>query len=114
MGNDWCIENDFAAQAELGIAERKREEDMFATWDAEREEYIIRLERQLAELRKVIVHVYNSGYHAGHHYTVEGGYADIHSQDMDTYQADVVCELIEDLIGSQARAEVERVLEGVV
>ena len=50
MSDDWCIENDFVAQKELGLIEKKREEDRFADLDVKREKYIIELERQLAEL----------------------------------------------------------------
>lgn len=41
--------------------------------------------------------VYNSGYHAGHHDTVEGGYTHIYPQDMDDYHEDVVMEILEEL-----------------
>ena len=41
--------------------------------------------------------VYNSGYHAGHHDTVEGGYAHVYPQDMDDYHEEVVMEILEDL-----------------
>lgn len=41
--------------------------------------------------------VYNSGYHAGHHDTVEGGYTHVYPQDMDDYHEDVVIEILEDL-----------------
>lgn len=57
------------------------------------------------EIEKII-HIYNSGYHAGHHDTVEGQYTDILSCDMDTYHEDVVRGLIEELgIGQGASKE---------
>ena len=52
-------------------------------------------------LKEVAVHIYNSGYNAGHHYTVEGGYVDIHSSDMNTYHAEEVAELLAALVGEE-------------
>lgn len=49
------------------------------------------------ELKKLMIHIYNSGYHAGHHDTVEGGYSNIFPCDMETYHEEVVSELIEEL-----------------
>lgn len=43
------------------------------------------------------VHVYNSGYEAGHHDTVEGGFTPIHHSDKDAYHEDQVLEILEDL-----------------
>jgi len=43
------------------------------------------------------VHVYNSGYEAGHHDTVEGGFTPIHFSDQDTYHEELVLEILEDL-----------------
>ena len=57
------------------------------------------LEAEVAALKGASVHIYNSGYHAGHHYTVEGGYVDIHPSDMDTYHAEEVAELLAALVG---------------
>ena len=57
------------------------------------------LHAELAALKDAAVHIYNSGYHAGHHYTVEGGYVDIHSNDMDSYHAEEVAELLAALVG---------------
>lgn len=37
-----------------------------------------------------LVRLYNSGYKAGHHDTVEGGYAGIFDCDMDSYHQDDV------------------------
>ena len=56
---------------------------------------------ELATLNDAAAHSYNSGYHAGHHYTVEGGYVDIHSSDMDTYHAEEVAELLAALVGEE-------------
>lgn len=49
------------------------------------------------------VHIYNSGYHAGHHDTVEGGYVDIHPSDMDSYHAEEVSELLAALVGEEGK-----------
>ena len=57
---------------------------------------------------KDIIHIYNSGYHAGHHNTVEGRYTDIFSCDMDTYHEDVVFDLIAELDGHEPK---ERMIE---
>jgi hypothetical protein len=43
-----------------------------------------------------MVRLYNQGYKAGHHDTVEGGYVDIFDCDMSTYHDDVVREIITD------------------
>ena len=59
------------------------------------------LKAELAALKDAAVHIYNSGYHAGHHCTVEGGYVDIHSSDMDTYHAEEVAELLAALVGEE-------------
>ncbi len=60
-----------------------------------------RLREEVSALKVVVIHVYNSGYHAGHYYTVEGGYVDIHSNDMDTYHAEEVSELLAALVGEE-------------
>ena len=60
-----------------------------------------RLKVEIAALKVAAVHIYNSGYHAGHHYTVEGGYVDIHPSDMDTYHAEEVAELLAALVGEE-------------
>ena len=57
------------------------------------------MREEMRALEKASVHIYNSGYHAGHHHTVEGGYVDIHSSDMDTYHAEEVAELLAALAG---------------
>ena len=41
-----------------------------------------------------IIHIYNSGYKAGHHDTAEGQYVDILPCDMNTYHEDVIREMI--------------------
>lgn len=48
----------------------------------------------MARLEELAVHIYNSGYHAGHHDTVECCYVDIHPNDMGTYHAEEVAELL--------------------
>lgn len=44
----------------------------------------------------LLIRIYNTGYKAGHHYTVEGGYADIFECDMETYHAEEVEEMVEE------------------
>ena len=75
--------------------------DAFDVEDALKEfhsDYATLLARHNA-LVDAVVHIYNSGYHAGHHYTVEGGYVDIHPSDMGTYHAEEVAELLAALVG---------------
>ena len=45
--------------------------------------------------KAILVRLYNSGYKAGHHDTVEGQYTDIFEIDMDSYHKDDVDEIIE-------------------
>jgi len=49
--------------------------------------------REVKKLEAAQVRLYNAGYRAGHHDTVEGQYIDILDVDMDTYHADVVAEI---------------------
>ena len=65
----------------------------------EYEERIKNLKEELAELKEAAAHIYNSGYHAGHHDTVEGRYVDIVPTDMDTYHAEEIAELLAALVG---------------
>ena len=53
-----------------------------------------RMEITSTDLLAFVVGVYNQGYKAGHHDTVEGGYVDIFDCDMNTYHEDVVREII--------------------
>ena len=46
--------------------------------------------------QELIAYLYNMGYKAGHHDTLEGTYIDIFRQDMSTYHSDVVSEWLED------------------
>lgn len=62
---------------------------------------VVKLEAEVVSLREAAVHIYNSGYSAGHHYTVEGSYVDIHSSDMDSYHAEEVAELLAALVGEE-------------
>ena len=62
-----------------------------------------KLRKDLAALKEAAVHIYNSGYNAGHHFTVEGSYVDIHSSDMDSYHAEEVAELLDALVGEEGR-----------
>jgi hypothetical protein len=55
-----------------------------------------RLERE--RLLPLFVRVFNAGYQAGHHETVEGGFADVHESDKETYHSDVVAELLGELL----------------
>jgi len=55
----------------------------------------------LAERDALAIRIYNSGYMAGHHDTVEGQFTDIHRSDMATYHAEEVSELIAALQGAQ-------------
>jgi len=43
--------------------------------------------------------IYNSGYESGHHDTVTNYYTLLHSEDVETYQSDVVEEILEELLG---------------
>lgn len=56
---------------------------------------------EVRRLNRMVVRIYNSGYHAGHHDTVEGQYTHILPQEMDSYQADVVEELITEYAESE-------------
>ena len=58
-------------------------------------------------MRRLLIHVYNSGYHAGHEDTVEGGYTDIFQCDMDSYHDDVVDELVSELLEHEYSARNE-------
>lgn len=59
------------------------------------------MEAKYNALWDAAVHVYNSGYHAGHHDTVEGCYVDIHPIDMGTYHAEEVVALLAALVGEE-------------
>jgi hypothetical protein len=70
-----------------------------AIYCPEYEERIKNLKEELAASREAATHIYNSGYHAGHHDTVEGRYVDIVPTDMDTYHAEEVAELLAERSG---------------
>jgi hypothetical protein len=55
-----------------------------------------RLKRE--RLLPLFVRIYNAGYQAGHHETVEGGFVDVHDCDRDTYHSDVVADLLDELL----------------
>jgi hypothetical protein len=61
--------------------------------------------------------VFNTGYHSGHHDTVEGGYVHIEAGDMDSYHDDEVKELVADLreataaMGDGAEGEADHLVE---
>jgi hypothetical protein len=54
------------------------------------------LQAQLKAKQALDCRLYNSGYHAGHHDTVEGMYTDIYPVDMDSYHDDLVAEIVAD------------------
>ena len=53
------------------------------------------LEEERGKLRLLLVLLYNQGYLAGHHDTVESQYTHIYSEDMDSFHADIVAEILE-------------------
>jgi len=55
---------------------------------------------QPSALLRMAMRLYNSGYHAGHHDTVEAGYVDIHGCDMENYHEDEAREIVQDFLGS--------------
>jgi len=73
--------------------------------DSDRVDSLFKLCEQLESENKILkkrsVHIYNSGYKAGHHDSVEGGYVCIYYSDMDSYHEEEVEELIEELIKSE-------------
>jgi hypothetical protein len=85
--------------------------------DRQREKYNIltkeneQLEAEVARLRAASVHVYNSGYHRGHHDTVEGGYVDIHRSDMPHYHHEEANESLQEALAAVRGAPCE-VCEG--
>ena len=52
--------------------------------------------------KSFMVHLYNFGYKAGHHDTVEGRYIDICRQDMETYHLEDVSEWLQDMVYTAA------------
>ena len=46
---------------------------------------------------QMMVEVYNAGYAAGHHDTVEGGYVQVHDQDKRTYHSGDVEALVAEM-----------------
>ena len=53
------------------------------------------LAHRIAQLEAQQIWLYNQGYLAGHHDTVEAQFTNIYQVDMDTYHADVVAELLQ-------------------
>ena len=51
-------------------------------------------EERIAALEKVVVRLYNLGYHSGHEDTVEGCYTHIYEADMDEYHDDIVADIL--------------------
>jgi len=66
--------------------------------DIETASAVLQEARMYERLRPVFVQIYNAGYLAGHHYTVEGGFAVIHESDKSTYHSEEVEELLEGLL----------------
>lgn len=64
------------------------------------DEAIISMDKYKSALESLMVRVYNSGYMAGHHDTVEGHFVDIHHSDMSTYHGEEVEELRQELMGA--------------
>ena len=54
--------------------------------------------KQILLTMEQIIAIYNAGYGSGHHQTVEGFYTHVYNEDIETYQSDVVEELIEELL----------------
>ena len=52
-------------------------------------------DKRIAELEGTLIWLYNQGYHAGHHDTVESVFIDLMPVDMETYHDDVVADLME-------------------
>lgn len=48
------------------------------------------------EFKKLLTLFYNKGYMSGHHDTVEGQFIDIHYNDMEEYNTDVVEDILND------------------
>ena len=55
------------------------------------------IDAEVGRLKTQQVRLYNSGYHAGHEDTVEGGYTDVLPVDMDTYHDDIVADIVAEL-----------------
>ena len=47
-------------------------------------------EETIDQLKPVMINLYNQGYNAGHHDTVEGGYTYVYPVDMNEYHSDIV------------------------
>ncbi len=51
-------------------------------------------------MRRLLISLYNTAYHAGHEDTVEGCFTNVLPVDMDSYHDDVVDEWVEDYLDS--------------
>ena len=58
-------------------------------------------------MRRLLIHLYNTAYHAGHEDTVEGCYTDVLPVDMDSYHDDVVDEWVEEYLDNEFSARNE-------
>ena len=58
--------------------------------------------QEMTVAKSFMVHLYNFGYKAGHHDTVEGRYIDICRQDMETYHLEDVSEWLQDMVYTTA------------
>lgn len=47
-------------------------------------------------IKEILCLIYNSGYKAGHHQTVEGGYTDVHHNDYFEYHKEEVLEILKE------------------
>lgn len=59
------------------------------------------------KLYQLLIIMYNSGYEAGHHDTVESGFVPIHSSDITSYHADIVDGLFQDYASSIYKGPVQ-------
>ena len=57
------------------------------------------------KIKTLMIDMFNRGYAAGHHDTVEGVYVDIHWQDHMTYHEDVVMEMVDEMREAGQHAE---------
>jgi hypothetical protein len=91
----WNMDGDDNAEAAWKWAQQLECENLVIREAANQTTSInIGLQAENERLRLLMVRIYNSGYHAGHHDTVEAGYVDIHDCDMDTYHAETVEDIL--------------------
>ena len=71
----------------------------------EQQDEITSLRDQLEQSQRLNIRLYNSGYHAGHEDTVEGGYTDVHPEDMDSYHDDLVAEIVAETLSTKEQSD---------